>query len=83
MGLPAWFESTGSPPFNKGENMENETNVKVVMDPVSLFYLSLGQVSGSIMRPEVVENLKDKGATEAQIKAFQTAAMDLAQTAYN
>lgn len=59
-----------------------EIGVKVVMDPVSLFYLNLGQVSGAIMRQDVKDHLISLGATEEEIENFRDAAMTLAQTAY-
>jgi hypothetical protein len=60
-----------------------ETKVKVAMDPVSLFALSLGQVSGGILRDDVQVRLKDGGISQEQIDTFRNAAMDIANAFYN
>lgn len=52
------------------------------MDPVSMFYLNLGQVAGALTRIDVKEHLKSRGATDKEIKNFQDALMEIADTAY-
>lgn len=63
-------------------SIEAKVDAQVVMDPVSLFYLNLGQAIGGIYRKDVEKSLKDKGFDDQKIFNLKEVLNEVVLTAY-